>query len=119
MLTFRVSRTVSLLTTWDFMLFWTKSAYCTPHISRGLDTYCNYTLVFVIHSLLFFQGHSPFDVVAWHGNYTPYKYDLSCFNVVNTVSFDHCVSVIACLLSFMTVLVLSLPAMALVSGRLN
>ncbi len=33
--------------------------------------------------------HSPFDVVAWHGNYTPYKYDLSRFNTINTVSFDH------------------------------
>ena len=33
--------------------------------------------------------HSPLDVVAWHGNYAPYKYDLVKFNVVNTVSFDH------------------------------
>jgi homogentisate 1,2-dioxygenase len=33
--------------------------------------------------------HSPLDVVAWHGNYAPYKYDLACFNVINTVSFDH------------------------------
>jgi homogentisate 1,2-dioxygenase len=33
--------------------------------------------------------HSPFDVVAWHGNYCPYKYDLRLFNTVNTVSFDH------------------------------
>lgn len=33
--------------------------------------------------------HSPLDVVAWHGNYAPYKYDLKLFNVVNTVSFDH------------------------------
>ena len=33
--------------------------------------------------------HSPLDVVAWHGNYTPYKYDLARFNAVNTVSFDH------------------------------
>ncbi|VDO40305.1 unnamed protein product [Haemonchus placei] len=38
------------------------------------------------------QDHSPFDVVAWHGNYAPYKYDLRKFNVINTVSFDHCVS---------------------------
>ncbi|MBX9687481.1 MAG: homogentisate 1,2-dioxygenase [Candidatus Obscuribacterales bacterium] len=34
-------------------------------------------------------AHSPLDVVAWHGNYVPYKYDLSRFNVINTVSFDH------------------------------
>jgi homogentisate 1,2-dioxygenase len=33
--------------------------------------------------------HSPFDVVAWHGNYAPYKYDLARFNTINTVSFDH------------------------------
>ncbi|CAG0923625.1 unnamed protein product, partial [Notodromas monacha] len=41
------------------------------------------------------QGHSPFDVVAWHGNYVPYKYDLAKFVVINSVSFDHCVSLIA------------------------
>jgi homogentisate 1,2-dioxygenase len=33
--------------------------------------------------------HSPLDVVAWHGNYAPYKYDLKNFNCINTVSFDH------------------------------
>jgi len=33
--------------------------------------------------------HSPLDVVAWHGNYAPYKYDTAHFNAVNTVSFDH------------------------------
>jgi homogentisate 1,2-dioxygenase len=33
--------------------------------------------------------HSPLDVVAWHGNYAPYKYDLARFCVINTVSFDH------------------------------
>ena len=34
-------------------------------------------------------SHSPLDVVAWHGNYTPYKYDLARFMAINTVSFDH------------------------------
>ena len=33
--------------------------------------------------------HSPFDVVAWHGNYAPYKYDLQRFNTLGSVSFDH------------------------------
>lgn len=33
--------------------------------------------------------HSPLNVVAWHGNYAPYKYDLKNFNTINTVSFDH------------------------------
>ena len=35
------------------------------------------------------MDHSPLDVVAWHGNYCPYKYDLARFNTINTVSFDH------------------------------
>ena len=34
-------------------------------------------------------GHSPLDVVAWHGNYAPYKYHLAHFNAINSVSFDH------------------------------
>jgi len=34
-------------------------------------------------------GHSPFDVVAWHGNYAPYKYNLYDFNVIGSVRFDH------------------------------
>ncbi len=33
--------------------------------------------------------HSPLNVVAWHGNYYPYKYDLSLFTVINSVSVDH------------------------------
>ncbi|WP_308515626.1 homogentisate 1,2-dioxygenase [Sphingomonas flavescens] len=33
--------------------------------------------------------HSPLDVVAWHGNYAPYRYDLSRFNVIGSISFDH------------------------------
>jgi homogentisate 1,2-dioxygenase len=35
------------------------------------------------------QDHSPFDVVAWHGNLAPCRYDLRRFNTINTVSFDH------------------------------
>ena len=33
--------------------------------------------------------HSPLDVVAWHGNYAPYKYDLRRFNTIGSISFDH------------------------------
>jgi len=33
--------------------------------------------------------HSPLDVVAWHGNLAPYRYDLRRFNTINTVSYDH------------------------------
>jgi homogentisate 1,2-dioxygenase len=34
-------------------------------------------------------GHSPLDVVAWHGNYTPCKYDLRRFNTIGSISYDH------------------------------
>ncbi len=34
-------------------------------------------------------GHSPLDVVAWHGNYSPYKYDLKTFSPVGAILFDH------------------------------
>jgi homogentisate 1,2-dioxygenase len=33
--------------------------------------------------------HSPIDVVAWHGNYAPYKYDLRTFSPVGAIGFDH------------------------------
>jgi homogentisate 1,2-dioxygenase len=33
--------------------------------------------------------HSPLDVVAWHGNYAPYLYDLKNFNTIGSISFDH------------------------------
>jgi homogentisate 1,2-dioxygenase len=35
------------------------------------------------------MAHSPLSVVAWHGNLAPYKYALSNFMVIGTVSFDH------------------------------
>ena len=34
-------------------------------------------------------GHSPLDVVAWHGNYAPWKYDLATFSPVGAILFDH------------------------------
>ena len=33
--------------------------------------------------------HSPLDVVGWHGNYAPYKYDLRRFNTIGSISYDH------------------------------
>ena len=33
--------------------------------------------------------HSPLDVVAWHGNYAPYRYDLRRFNTIGPISYDH------------------------------
>ncbi|HET8898865.1 MAG TPA: homogentisate 1,2-dioxygenase [Rhodanobacteraceae bacterium] len=34
-------------------------------------------------------GHSPLDVVAWHGNLAPCRYDLRRFNVIGSISYDH------------------------------
>jgi homogentisate 1,2-dioxygenase len=44
------------------------------------------------HVFVAIQEHSPFDVVAWHGKYAPYKYNLAKFCTVNSVSYDHSVS---------------------------
>lgn len=54
---------------------------------------CDFTIVQKYGGELFeaAQDHSCFDVVAWHGNYVPYKYDLSLYCVVNSVLFDHLV----------------------------
>lgn len=40
-------------------------------------------------TFLYKQDHSPFNVVAWHGNYYPYKYDLKKFCTIGSISFDH------------------------------
>ncbi|XP_067951461.1 homogentisate 1,2-dioxygenase-like [Watersipora subatra] len=55
------------------------------------DKECDFTIIAKYQGATFAakQDHSPFDVVAWHGNYAPYKYDLDKFMVINSVSFDH------------------------------
>ncbi|KAL1623973.1 hypothetical protein SLS56_008025 [Neofusicoccum ribis] len=45
------------------------------------------------------QNHGPFDVVAWHGNYVPYKYDLTKFVNVGSISVDHIDPSIFCVLT--------------------
>lgn len=35
------------------------------------------------------QAHTPFNVVAWHGNLVPLKYDTAHFNTIGSISFDH------------------------------
>ncbi|KAI8467072.1 MAG: homogentisate 1,2-dioxygenase-domain-containing protein [Monoraphidium minutum] len=52
---------------------------------------CAFTVMHKFEGQLFSatQAFSPFNVVAWHGNYAPYKYDLTRFCPVNAVSFDH------------------------------
>jgi len=55
------------------------------------DRECRYQVINKFQGQLFVmeRDFSPFDVVAWHGNYVPYKYDLSLFCCMNTVTFDH------------------------------
>ncbi|KAE9976188.1 hypothetical protein EG328_002740 [Venturia inaequalis] len=55
------------------------------------DTNNTYTLLSKFSGHLFAakQNHTPFDIVAWHGNYYPYKYDLGRFNTIGSISFDH------------------------------
>jgi homogentisate 1,2-dioxygenase len=50
-----------------------------------------YTLLskFAGHLFAATQTHTPFDVVAWHGTYYPYKYDLGRFNTMGSISYDH------------------------------
>jgi len=45
------------------------------------------------------QEHTPFDVVAWHGNYVPYKYNLEKFINVGSISKDHIDPSIFCVLT--------------------
>ncbi|CAF1114968.1 unnamed protein product, partial [Brachionus calyciflorus] len=51
----------------------------------------NFKIILKFHGNLYEseQDHSCFNVVAWHGNYVPYKYNLKNFMAINTVSFDH------------------------------
>jgi homogentisate 1,2-dioxygenase len=43
--------------------------------------------------------HSPLDIVAWRGNYVPFRYDLHKFQCINTVTFDHPDPSIYCVLA--------------------
>lgn len=53
------------------------------------DAPCELVAKFAGHLWATRLDHSPLDVVAWRGNYLPYKYDLARFNTIGTVSFDH------------------------------
>jgi len=62
--------------------------YPTAHFE---DRDCDFTVVHKLQGALFttHKDHSPFNVVAWHGNYSPFKYNLEDFVVVNSVSVEH------------------------------
>ncbi|EEU41144.1 uncharacterized protein NECHADRAFT_46144 [Fusarium vanettenii 77-13-4] len=55
------------------------------------DTTSEWTIVSKFNEKLYQlrQDHSAFDIVAWHGLYYPYKYDLGRFNVMGSISYDH------------------------------
>ena len=56
---------------------------------EDIDTPFELVAKFLGHLWTAQLDHSPFDVVAWHGNHAPYKYDLRRFNTIGSVSFDH------------------------------
>lgn len=45
------------------------------------------------------QGHTPFDVVAWHGNLAPFKYDMEKFTNVANVNKDQADPTLYCILT--------------------
>jgi homogentisate 1,2-dioxygenase len=53
------------------------------------DTGCELVAKFAGRLWAAAMGHSPLDVVAWHGNCAPFKYDLRRFNVIGSISYDH------------------------------
>jgi homogentisate 1,2-dioxygenase len=56
---------------------------------EDLDTPCQLVAKFQGSLWSAAMDHSPLDVVAWHGNNVPYKYDLRLFNTIGSVSYDH------------------------------
>ncbi|SAK41604.1 homogentisate 1,2-dioxygenase [Caballeronia pedi] len=64
--------------------------FLTPHAAYE-DREGRFELVTKMNGVLWRAdiGHSPLDVVAWHGNYAPYKYDLRHFNAIGSIGFDH------------------------------
>ena len=64
--------------------------FLTP-VARYEDVEGDFELVAKFGGNLWRAGirHSPLDVVAWHGNYAPYKYDLRHFNAIGSISYDH------------------------------
>ncbi|PHV22986.1 homogentisate 1,2-dioxygenase [Janthinobacterium sp. BJB446] len=64
--------------------------FLTPHAAyEDIDGDCELLAKFGGHLWRTTLDHSPLDVVAWHGNYAPYKYDLRRFNTIGSISYDH------------------------------
>jgi homogentisate 1,2-dioxygenase len=56
---------------------------------EDLETSCDLIAKFAGRLWVAKMDHSPLDVVAWHGNNAPYKYDLRRFNTMGSTSYDH------------------------------
>ncbi len=64
--------------------------FLTPHAwYEDIDGPCEVVQKFQGGLWITTLDHSPLDVVAWHGNLAPCKYDLARFNTIGTVSYDH------------------------------
>jgi len=64
--------------------------FLTPHAwYEDRDGACELVAKFMGNLWAAEMDHSPLDVVAWHGNHVPYKYDLRRFNTIGSISFDH------------------------------
>lgn len=64
--------------------------FLTPRARfEDLDTPCQLLVKYCGQLWSATMAHSPLDVVAWHGNNAPYKYDLRRFNTLGSISFDH------------------------------
>ena len=64
--------------------------FLTPHAAfEDSDAPCELVAKFGGNLWRTELTHSPLDVVAWHGNYAPYKYDLRRFNTIGSISYDH------------------------------
>jgi homogentisate 1,2-dioxygenase len=64
--------------------------FLTPRARyEDLDIACELIGKFLGRLWVARMDHSPLDVVAWHGNYAPYKYDLRRFNAMGSISYDH------------------------------
>ncbi|KAL4250814.1 homogentisate dioxygenase family protein [Abortiporus biennis] len=72
-----------------------------PVAHYDVDTDSDWKIVYKVGGKLFEckQNHTPFDVVAWHGNYIPYKYALWKFIKVGSISRDHIDPSIFCVLT--------------------
>jgi homogentisate 1,2-dioxygenase len=67
------------------------ASFVLPEENQNKTSSLEYIIITKFDGKLFKakQNHTPFDVVAWHGTYYPYKYDLARFNTIGSTSFDH------------------------------